>query len=234
MSGAESLSVIIPAYNAARYLGEAIASVLAENYPALHVIIVNDGSTDDTAQVAARFGARVTVLSQPNRGVGAAMNLGLDAAQGEWLAFCAADDVWEPGRLAKQFAAFRQQPAPDIVFGHVQNFFSPDMPAADRARYVCPPKPLPGLMVTAMLLRRATFERVGHFRAEYTMGEFLDWYARAQELPLRIALIPDVVLRRRIHGKNLSIRAQTERGDFARVLKAAMDRRRQTQQQATK
>ncbi len=222
------VSVIIPAYNAAPYLAEAIESVLAQSNHAIQLIVVDDGSTDETATVAQRFGTSVLYLHQLNGGIASALNLGLAYAQGEWLAFCAADDVWSKGRLDTQRAAFSETPAPDLVFGHVQNFFSPELAPEITARYYCPPEPLPGYSLAAMLLRRATFERVGQFNPAYQIGEFVDWYARAQELGLRSKLLPDIVLWRRLHGNNLSIRATNERGNFARILKAALDRRKQS------
>ena len=220
------VSVIIPAYNAARYLGEAIESVLAQSNHAIQLIVVGDGSTDETANVAQCFGTSVLYLHQPNGGIASALNHGLAYAQGEWLAFCAADDVWSKERLDTQRAAFSETPPPDLVFGHVQNFFSPELASEITARYFCPPDPLPGYSLAAMLLRRATFERVGRFNPEYKLGEFVDWYARAQELGLRSKLLPDIVLWRRLHGENLSIRSANQRGDFARILKAAIERRR--------
>lgn len=221
-----TVSVIIPAYNAERYLAEAIQSVLAQDSFALQLIVVDDGSTDGTAKIAQSFGARVQTICQPNGGVAAALNHGLADAQGEWLAFCAADDLWTPGRLEKQMSAFAATPAPDLILGHVRQFFSPELSQEVTRRYYCPPEPQPGLLLAAMLLKRATFDRVGSFNTAYTIGEFIDWFARAQELGLRPVVLPDVVLWRRLHADNLSTRAADHRADFARILKAAMDRRR--------
>lgn len=220
------VSVIIPAYNAARYLGEAIRSVLAQTPFSIQLVVVDDGSTDETTRVAQSFGETVHSLYQPNGGIASALNLGLTHTRGEWLAFCAADDMWTEGRLEKQFAAFNTSPAPDIVFGHVQNFFSPELGPEITERYHCPPEPLPGYSLASMLIRRETFDRVGGFDEKFRIGEFVDWYARAKHLGLSSQLVPNVVLRRRLHGNNLSIRAANDRRDFARILKAAMERRR--------
>lgn len=220
------ISVIIPAYNAERYLAEAIASIFAQGHPDLQLIVVNDGSADATGKVARGFGSHVHVIDQPNGGVAAALNRGLAAARREWLAFCAADDRWSDGRLEKQIAAFAARPAPDLVFGHVRNFFSPELGEEITRRYYCPPEPLPGYLLAAVLLRRATFERVGAFNPAYKVGEFVDWFARANELGLRSVMLPEVVLWRRLHDHNLSIRTLNDRRDFVRIVKAAMDRRR--------
>ncbi len=222
----EAVSVVIPAFNAARYIGEAIESVLANDCAPLQVIVVDDGSTDETASVVKAFGAKVEYLYQPNGGISSALNYGLSRAQGEWLSFNAADDRWAQGRLERQLAAFAAT-ASDLVFGHVQNYFSPELTEEVKRRYHCPPDPLPGYSLAAMLTKRTTFERVGGFDARYKLGEFVDWYARAREIGLTSVLLPEVMLWRRLHGSNLSIRSANDRTDFARILKASMDRRRQ-------
>jgi glycosyltransferase involved in cell wall biosynthesis len=222
-----TVSVIIPAFNAARYIGEAITSVLANDAAPLQVIVVDDGSTDDTASVVKGFGAKIEYLYQPNGGIASALNYGFARVQGEWLAFNAADDRWAQGRLERQLATFAANPAADLVFGHVQNYFSPELTEEVTSRYHCPPEPIPGYSLAAMLTRRTTFEEVGGFNAQYKLGEFVDWYARANELGLQSVLVPEIVLWRRLHGENLSIRSANERSDFARILKASMDRRRQ-------
>lgn len=223
------MSVIIPAYNAGRYLAAAIESVLTQGYHSLELIVVDDGSSDNTAEVARSFDPVIHYIHQPNGGIAAALNRGLVAAQGEWLAFCSADDLWAQGRLERQFAAFASKPEPDLVFGHVQNFFSPEVGEEITRRYYCPPDPLPGFSLAAMLLRHSTFESVGAFNTNYKIGEFVDWYARAKERGLSSVVLPDIVLWRRLHGDNISIRCADTRGDFARILKASLDRRRQEQ-----
>ena len=100
----DTVSVIIPAYNAEAYVARAIESALAQTRPALEILVVDDGSADDTAAVAARFGPPVRVLRQPNGGPASARNHGARAAGGAWLALLDADDWWFPTRLAAQFA----------------------------------------------------------------------------------------------------------------------------------
>jgi len=105
------ISVVIPAHNAAAYLSESLDSVLAQTLPAAEILVVDDGSTDGTADVASRFGRAVRVVRQPQSGVSVARNIGLDRAAGDLIAFLDADDRWEPGKLATQVAAIDEQPA---------------------------------------------------------------------------------------------------------------------------
>jgi glycosyltransferase involved in cell wall biosynthesis len=115
-------SVIIPTYNCGRFLPEAIESVLAQTLPPHEVIVVDDGSTDDTPAVAARFAGRIVYHRQVNRGVSAARNAGMDRATGDWLAFLDADDLWMPTKLAAVAPVCRSRPQPAIVFTDYQPF----------------------------------------------------------------------------------------------------------------
>lgn len=100
MSNRPTVSVIIPTYNRAHCMSEAIDSVLAQDPPADEVIVIDDGSTDNTPEVLAAYGDRITVIRQPNGGAGAARTVGLRRARGDWITFLDSDDLWYPGRLA--------------------------------------------------------------------------------------------------------------------------------------
>lgn len=105
-----TVSVVIPAYNAAWCVRRAIDSVLAQDYRDFELIVVNDGSTDDTAAVLSGYGDTLRVVEQANGGLSSARNAGIRAARGEFVAFLDADDWWLPGKLARQFALMRSRP----------------------------------------------------------------------------------------------------------------------------
>ena len=111
----KTVSVVIPTYNYARYLPEAIDSALAQTHAPLEVIVVDDGSIDDTPGVLAAYGDRIRVIRQANRGAGAARNTGIAAARGEYVAFLDADDVWLPRKLELQMARFEADPGLGLV-----------------------------------------------------------------------------------------------------------------------
>ena len=111
---APSISVVIPCYNAAAFLRATIESILGQTQPVLEVIVVDDGSTDDSANIAESFGPPVRVIRQPNQGESAARNRGIEAAAGEWVAFLDADDLWLPTKVELQAEAIRSAPA-DVV-----------------------------------------------------------------------------------------------------------------------
>jgi len=215
------ISVVIPAYNAGAYLEEALRSVLAQDCRPLEAIVVDDGSADNTTEVARSFGPPVRVLAQQHAGAGAARNTGVAAAQGELLAFLDADDLWTPHGLLRLADVLAGDPSLDLVFGQVIEFRR----ATDGQ--VAESPAVTGLLPGAALMRRSLFDRVGGFRTDLRVGEFIDWCARARELGLRTAILPEPVLRRRIHGENTGVRERDARPDYARVVRDALERRRE-------
>ena len=221
------VSVIIPVYNGERYLAEAIESVLAQTYRPLEIIVVDDGSTDGSAEVAKRFGSPVRYCFQPNSGAGAARNQGADLARGSFLAFLDADDIWLADKLALQIAAFDADPKMDMVFGHVRQFHSPELldeRARKNTRYAA--EIMQGYAPGTLLIKRDAFFRAGPFATNWRVGEFVDWYLKAIEQGLKSLLLPEIVMERRIHTDNMGIREHKHYTDYVRILKASLDRRR--------
>ena len=123
--------------------------------------------------------------------------------------------------------ALGADPALDMVFGHVREFVSPELGEEER-QGIRPPaaEPLPWTAPNLMLIRRASFEKVGGFSTELRVGVTVDWFARASEAGLRSLILPEVVLERRLHTQNNGLRERDARSQYLHVLKAAMDRRR--------
>lgn len=218
-----SVDVLIPVHNGARFLEEAIHSVLVQTYPFLTILVIDDGSMDQSATIAARF-PRVHVLQQPHRGIGAAINLALRHAQGTLLASVDADDRWLPDKLEKQVNALVADPDLDIVFGYTRQFYQPTDPAS-AAVVVSPPQS--GIARSGMLARRTAFDRVGPFAEDPTIHQFVDWYARACEAGLRMHTLPDIVFERRVHEENMSRREPAaQRQSYLRALRLSAARRK--------
>lgn len=221
------ISVMIGAYNAEPYLAEAIDSVFAQTHRPLELIVVDDGSTDGTADVARSYGDRIVFASQENRGNGGARNTAVGLAGGEYFAFLDADDRFVPDKLERQLAALDADPDLDVVFGHVEEFVSPELDAQTRARVRAPAPVQPWMAPNLMLIRRASFEQVGAFSETLKVGVTVDWFARAEEAGLRRLMLPGVVLERRLHTQNNGLRHADKRSQYIHVLKAALDRRRE-------
>ncbi|MBD1877295.1 glycosyltransferase family A protein [Coleofasciculus sp. FACHB-T130] len=220
------ISVIIPVYNCERYLAEAIESVLAQTYQSIEIIVVDDGSTDGSAEVAKRFGSLVRYYFQTNSGSAAARNHGIELSQGNFFAFLDADDLWVEDKLASQMTAFESEPELDLVFGLVEQFYSPDLEESMRAKIHCPTELVPGHIPSALLIKRDAFFRVGSFEPNWTIAEFASWYVRAVELKLRMKVLPYLVAKRRIHKKNKGITERQFQTEYIKILKASLDRRR--------
>lgn len=221
-----TISVIIPAHNAERFLSEAVRSVLDQVPTPDEIVVVDDGSTDGSAAVARAFGPPVRLLSQANRGAAAARNLGVEQTTGDLLAFLDADDLWTPGKLDRQLAWLRDRQELDAVLGHMEQFVAPGADPSLQSRFHVPAAPQAGYHVGTMLIRRKAFLNVGPFDGTLRSGEFIDWWARATEQALKYVVMPEVVMRRRIHGGNHTLLQAQHQREYLRVARMAVLRRR--------
>lgn len=228
------LSVIIPAWNAARYLGDAITSVLGQGVAGIEVIVlVDEGSEDDSARVAEEFVPTgvagpsvptVRCIRHPHMGLAAARNEGASLARGRLLLHLDADDVLTPESLAVRLAILNADPDVDIVTGSAASFVSPEIPADEAARYDLPAGPQQGGLPGTSIVRASFAERVGPQDTSLPHSGDLDWMIRAGEAAAKTVVIPDVVLRRRIHGRNTSLLSKGTASRL-RILRAALARR---------
>lgn len=223
---AVQVDVVIPCFNAARYLAEAIDSVFDQGVCGTRIILVDDGSTDNSVAIAESYGSRLTVHRQPNAGIAAARNAGVRLARAPWLAFLDADDVWTAGGLAARMAHFGAEPDTDLVFARLEQFHSPDLDEASRRRMPFDDRPADARFAGTLLARRESFLRAGPFDPSFRVGEMIEWIARAQSQRLKIATIDKVVLRRRIHGRNTVLQHGQDKQAYLRALKSALDRKR--------
>jgi glycosyltransferase involved in cell wall biosynthesis len=109
------VSVVIPAFNAAPFIEETLESVIRQSAVTSEIIVVNDGSTDNTCELVSRYGARVRLINQSNCGVSAARNLGVSHSTGEWIAFLDADDLWSASKLSRQLEVVNGRENVDVV-----------------------------------------------------------------------------------------------------------------------
>jgi glycosyltransferase involved in cell wall biosynthesis len=219
------ISVIIPVYNGAMFLAAALESVLGQTYQTVEIVVVDDGSTDDTVAVVRQFGNAVCYLYQPNGGPAAARNTGIAAATGEFIAFLDHDDQWTPAKLTLQANYLQQNPQIGYVLArmHVMLELGVTWPATlNRAYYAQDPV---GVVLSAMVVRRSVFDQVGYFDSTLPQAEDVDWFARAQDLDVQKAVIDAVLLYKRIHGGNISLKAQENTKNLFQVLRRSTQRK---------
>jgi glycosyltransferase involved in cell wall biosynthesis len=217
------VSVIVPVHDGAAYLGAALASAAAQDPPPLEIVVVDDGSTDDSAAIAERQ-PLVRCLRQPHRGCAAARNAGVEAAHGALLAFLDADDAWTPGGLRARVAFLAAHPELDGVVAHQELYLEPGTERSTAIRPEHLDAPQPGWLPSALVIRRQAFARVGPFDVSYRLSSDVDWFLRAKDLGVRIELLPEVVVRRRIHHQNLSATHEQGHPALLRAVRASIAR----------
>ena len=225
------ISAIIPSYNSASFLPEAIRSARAQRYPNLEILVVDDGSTDNTSRVVAAQGPGIRYFHQANGGASMARNLGLRHARGEIIAFLDADDLWPENKLALQSQRLAADPGLDIVSGRIRYI---RLPGADplELRFEGPDQSVAHIHLGAALYRRRAFDVVGDFDESLRIGHDQDWFLRARELGLRISILQEVTLLYRLHGSNLTHRAGARELELMEVIHKSLVRRREKSRSA--
>jgi glycosyltransferase involved in cell wall biosynthesis len=222
------ISCIVPVFNGERYLREALDSILAQTYRPLEIIVVDDGSTDGSAEVVASYGDQVRYVRQREAGPAATRNRGLSLAKGAFVAFLDQDDIWHPEKLVRQMARFEIRPELDLCVTHIQNFWTSEL-KEEQEQYRDHPRaqPVPGYTTTTLLARSTCFDTVGQFNTALQFADAMDWFLRVARHGAVVELLADVLVYHRIHKTNLTRRfAAASRDEFLRIVKASLDRRR--------
>ena len=219
------VTAIVPVYNGERFIAATLESVFAQDYRPLEVIVVDDGSTDGTAAAVRSFDG-VHYLRQTNQGPSGARNTGIAGAAGEFLAFLDADDRWLAGKLRVQIGHHLAHP--DIGYSITKQRIVLDAGAA-------PPAWLPerlrdhdhvGYFPSTLVARASAFAAVGPFNPEFRTGEGVEWFSRAQDHGMPMAIIEKTLLEKRVHDSNLSHQLAPTRTAVLSALKASIDRKR--------
>jgi hypothetical protein len=220
------VSVIIPVHNGERFVAEAVGSVLAQNYPALEIIIIDDGSTDGTEAAVRRLPCEVHYFKQAKQGPAAARNRGIIDASGDLVAFLDVDDLWPEHTLRRLVDELLRDPELEVARGYsqVMEFDA----AANRYEYRGNPRESFPYSIACGVYRKRVFDRVGLFDRALLFGEDTDWYNRANELKVPIRRVDAVTLHVRRHGMNMTEGKTLVELNMLRVLKKSIDRQRAT------
>jgi glycosyltransferase involved in cell wall biosynthesis len=226
LMSAPTISVIIPAYNAERYLDQALDSVLCQTFQDFECIVVDDGSTDSTPQIAARR-ERVVALRQDNQGASAARNTGIHASRGEFLTFLDADDLWYPERLKIQLEFHQRRP--EIDYSHVE-LEEQIEEGIQVPHWALIKQKNAGLRRTlhpgGLMIRRSAMLRLGGYNPEFRVGEVTEWLSRTRATGLREERIAQTLGVVRIHGHNTSYQRDKIRKFVLKALHQSIRRKR--------
>ncbi len=226
------VSVIIPVFNGEAFLADAVKSVLKQNDQPIEIIIVDDGSTDTTANVAKGFEDRIRYFYQSNAGPPAARNKGLQLARGNVITFLDVDDLWSSHKLQLQLAHLRQDASREIVLGHTQLLRVTGV-RNNKHKWEKWSAPELALSMGAASFKKSVFEKVGHFDDSHRYCDDIDWFMRARDLGIGILVHPDVTLYYRRHENNITNQTAQGNHHLLNILKKSLDRRRcQKDQQA--
>jgi glycosyltransferase involved in cell wall biosynthesis len=223
---APEISVIIPVYNGATFLAGAIENVLDQGVGPLQVIVVDDGSTDGTAEIASGYAQRVRYIHQSNAGPSAARNRGIGLAAGGSIAFLDVDDRWPGDSLRVRSDYLDAHPSVEIVQGLIRNMQRVEAEPPGTARFEFTSAPYRYINLGSALFRRSVFERVGLFDERLRDSEDVDWFVRAWENGVRKLVLETVTLHYRKHGENLSLSQDPVNYGLTRLIKNHLDRRR--------
>ena len=216
------ISVIIPVFNGEKYIDAAIESVLMQDYCNKEIIIIDDGSTDNTASIVKKYPVRYCY--QENKGAGAARNTGVRNAFGTHFAFLDHDDLWMPSKLTVQMQLWQTSCDDPLIFGMVEQFICSQLSPEEKNKIVLKEPILPGYAAGTIFLSKKRFYEAGFFSEEKNVGEFIAWYACAGFISAPKILASEIILKRRLHTTNMSRQNDRySRQHFLKIIKEKLN-----------
>jgi len=223
------VSCIIPVFNGARFLADAVDSVERQTYAPIEIIIVDDGSTDDTPGVIDAFGERVRAIRQDNSGPSAARNRGILAARGEFIAFLDSDDVWVPEKVERQVACFLADSELDLCTSQLEHFWAEEVAEEEEQLQATLDRPRPTGWFNTAMARRGLFDRIGLLDDSLRHLDSAEFMMRVEATKSKLCVLPDRLMRRRLHLNNLSRnRRDEEARERLQLVQARMQQMRRS------
>lgn len=227
---ATTVSIIIPVYNGARFVAEALQSVLAQTFTAYEALVIDDGSTDDSRaliQQVMHNDPRLRYLYQQNSGVSTARNQGILASRGDLIAFLDQDDRWTENTLACQVAYHQQHPRVGYTLAQQICFLEPGCSPPQWFQLQTLRQPHVGYLPGTLMVKRAIFDQIGLFNPEIAISSDADWFARATDAQIPTYTLPQVLLERRIHNANQSQQSKQIHKELFHLLHASIKRKQE-------
>ena len=221
-----SVSVILIVRNGEPFIAEALGSVFRSETKPAEVLVIDDGSTDRTVEIAGGF-PRTRVVAHRATGTANARNQGIEMARGDLIAFISHDDIWEAGKLDCQVGFMRLNPEVGYTVTMVRHFLDGGARIPEGFRAELLGKPVPGMIPEALVARKQVFRQVGLFDSSYSVSEDTDWFARARDAKVPMAVLPRVLVSKRVHGTNASLTTPSINALLLRAMRGSIRRKRQ-------
>ncbi len=225
MNDQPGISVILIVRDGEKFIAEALESVLCSARRPTEILVIDGGSTDRTLEIAARF-PEVTPVQQRSSGLTNAYNEGIELARGDLLAFISHDDRWLPGKLDHQVGYMVEHPEVLYTVTHVQHVLEPGAAPPRGFRTELLERPVPGLIMEALVARRRCFDIVGRLDPRIGVPSDTDWFARAKDLRVPMAVLPETLVHKRVHGSNASLVEPRINGLLLGALRNSIGRKR--------
>lgn len=221
------VSIIVAAKNAAKFLSQALDSVFAQSYQNFELLLINGGSTDRTLEIAKSY-KNIQIIEQHDKGIANAYNLGINNSKGELVAFLSSDDIWKPNKLVVQVNFLIDHPKIAFTTAHTEFFLEPGsaMPEGFRKNLLIGSHP--AHIMETLVAHKKIFEKVGLFNADLFISEDIDWFARARDLQIPFALMPETLLSKRVHDNNISLKDKNNK-NLLLALRKSIERKKNIQ-----
>ncbi len=220
-----SISVIIPVYNGERVLPTALNSIFQQKHSSLEIIIVDDGSTDKTGEIARSFSEGIKYIYQENQGAAAARNHGFSISRSKIIGFLDADDMWASNNLSRQLPYFDDSEV-DLVMGQTQLVREVQIDD-EKIEFENLGEPILAPLMGSYIVKKSVFENIGLFNSDLRLSEDVDWFFRFRESGVKIITVPQVSLLYRRHENNTTQKINHwQELNLMEVIKKSLDRRR--------
>lgn len=230
-AGTLTVSVILVVRNGAQFIAEALASVQRAGREPLEILVIDGHSTDATVEIASRFPG-VRIIAQEGRGIPAAYNQAIALARSDTVAFISHDDIWMKDKLDLQLRAMEKDAGLQFTVGMVEHFLAGSSPPPG-FRLDLLDRPVPGLIMETLVARKSVFDRVGLFDTSFAVGEDTDWFARAKDAGISMKVLPEILVRKRVHESNSSLNTPNINRLLLRALRSSIDRKSQMARQGS-
>jgi glycosyltransferase involved in cell wall biosynthesis len=213
---------IIPVFNGEKYIESAIESVLNQTYKNIEIIIVDDGSTDNTPNLIRRYDGKIRYIWQSNSGSAAARNLGISNASGDFIGFLDSDDTWDKNKITLQMECFKNNPDIDVCLCNIRIINEKGSRIQDDNYVIVTP-----YSVCSILIKTEALKKAGYFNVNLKFGEDTDWFMRIKNLEIPVKILKDQLVYARLHEDNLtsSFNIRNREVIFSQIKKVLDERR---------